>query len=190
MKKQNTILMLLAIVVAMFAQSCEKGRSYAELLNDENRDVNRFLVDQEVITEIPADTVFEVGPTAPYYQLDGEGNIYMQVLRLGDGGMAEDDQMIYFRYTRYNLAYYKGDLNGCPSEGNQNDLSQRSTSFRYQNYSIPSSAQWGSGIQLPLEFVPINSEINLVVKSQYGWTTEVSYVIPFLYSIRYFKSQI
>ncbi|MBD5255100.1 MAG: DUF4827 domain-containing protein [Barnesiella sp.] len=190
MKKQNAILMLVALMAAIFSQSCEKGRSYSELLNDENRDVNRFLADQWVITEIPADTVFQIGPTAPYYQLDGEGNIYMQVLKLGDGGMAREDQMIYFRFTRYNLAYYNGDIANCPSEGNQDDLSQSPTSFRFQNYSIPSSSQWGSGIQLPLEFIPINSEINLVVKSQYGWTSEISYVVPYLYNIRYFKSQI
>lgn len=190
MKSKNAIFYFVAMIMAVLSQSCEKGRSYAELLNDENRDVNRFLADQWVKTDIPADTVFLTGPDAPYYQLDGDGNIYMQVLKLGDGAMVEDDQMVYFRFERYNLAYYKGNLDECPSEGNQNDLSQSPTSFRYQNYTIPSSSQWGSGIQLPLEFIPLDSEINLVIKSQFGWTSEVSYVVPYLYNIRYFKSQI
>lgn len=190
MKKQNVILIFMAVVVALLSQSCEKGRSYAELLNDENKDVNRFLANQWVIPEIPADTVFIVGEEAPYYQLDGEGNIYMQVLKLGDGGKVKDDEVVYFRFMRYNLAYYTNSLDNCPSEGNQNDLSNSPTSFRYQNYSIPSSSRWGSGIQLPLEFVPLNSEVNLVVKSQFGWTSEVSNVVPYLYHLRYFKSQI
>ena len=33
-------------------------------------------------------------------------------------------------------------------------------------------------------------EVNLIVKSQFGWTSEISYVQPFLYHIRYFHSQI
>lgn len=176
--------------VAIATTSCEKGRSYAELLNDENMDVNRFLVDQVVVTSIPEDSVFEVGPDAPYYQLDDEGNIYMQVLSTGSGKKVEDDQLVYFRFLRYNLAYYEGDLAACPYEGNLNDMTQQATSFRYQNYSLPSSSQWGSGIQMPLNFLPLGCDVNLIVKSQFGWTSEISYVIPYLYRIRYYKSQI
>ena len=69
-------------------------------------------------------------------------------------------------------------------------MSQAATSFRYQNYTLPSSSQWGSGIQLPLEFLPLGCEVNLVIKSQYGWTSEISNVQPFLYHIRYYKSMI
>lgn len=191
MKFSTKILSLLACLSTLLAiTSCESGRSYSEMLNDENRAVNRFLADQWVIAEIPADSVFEVGPEAPYYQIDGEGNIYMQVLDAGQGEKAQDDQLVYFRFMRYNLMYYAGDLDTCPSEGNQNDMSQAATSFRYQNYTLPSSSQWGSGIQLPLEFLPLGCEVNLVIKSQYGWTSEISNVQPFLYHIRYYKSMI
>ena len=191
MKFSIKILSLLACLSTLLAiTSCESGRSYSEMLNDENRAVNRVLADQWVIAEIPADSVFEVGPEAPYYQIDGEGNIYMQVLDAGQGEKAQDDQLVYFRFMRYNLMYYAGDRDACPSEGNQNDMSQAATSFRYQNYTLPSSSQWGSGIQLPLEFLPLGCEVNLVIKSQYGWTSEISNVQPFLYHIRYYKSMI
>lgn len=183
---------MLVAVVAMIpiVQSCEDGRSYSELLNDENRSVNRFLADQWVMTEIPADTVFQVGSDAPYYQLDEEGNIYMQVLDAGSGEKAENNQLVYFRFMRYNLADYVGDLSKCRSEGNQDDMGQSATSFRYENYTLPSSSQWGAGIQMPLMFLPLNCDVNLIVKSQYGLTNEISYVIPYLYRIRYYKSQI
>lgn len=184
------MLLSAAVIAVLSMQSCESGKSYSELLNDENRSVNRFLADQWVIPEIPADTIFEVGPDAPYYQLDEEGNIYMQVLDAGSGSKATDDQLIYFRFTRYNLSYYNGDLSNCPSEGNQDDLSQSPTSFRYNNYTLPSSSQWGAGIQMPLMFLPLNCDVNLIVKSQYGLTNEISYVVPYLYRIRYYKSQI
>ncbi len=185
-------------IIAMMAfglvtmQSCESGKSYAELLNDENKAVNRFLADHRVERSIPADTVFETGPDAPYYCLDDEGNIYMQVLNPGTGEKVKDDQVVYFRFMRYNLYYYpwtdeEFDLIG---EGNQDNMTESPTSFRFQNYTLPSSSQWGSGIQLPLEFLPLDCDINLVIKSQYGWTSEISYVQPYLYHIRYYKSQI
>lgn len=43
---------------------------------------------------------------------------------------------------------------------------------------------------MPLNFLKLGCDVNLIVKSQYGWTSEVSYVIPYLYRIRYYKSQI
>lgn len=192
MKKAiSKIFALGCLLSAMLSvQSCESGRSYSELLDDENAAVNRFLVDQNVVPSIPADTVFEVGADAPYYQIDNEGNIYMQVLSLGTGPMATDNQLIYFRFERYNLSNYRGDMSELASEGNQDDLTQAPTSFRYQNFTLPSSSQWGSGLQLPLSLIPIDSEINLVVKSQYGWSSEISYVVPYLYHVRYYLPQI
>ncbi|MCM1293726.1 MAG: DUF4827 domain-containing protein [Bacteroides sp.] len=190
MKFRSLIIIMMAFAAILPFTACESGRSYSELLNDENIAVNRFLADQCVFRDIPADTVFETGVDAPYYRLDGDNNIYMQVVSLGDGDMAQDDQVICFRFMRYNLAYYDGDLANCPSEGNQDNMANASTSFRFNNYTLQSSSQWGSGLQLPLEFIPLNSEINLIVKSQYGWTSEVSNVIPFLYHVRYFKSEL
>ena len=114
----------------------------------------------------------------------------MQVIDPGSGPKVEDDQIVYFRFLRYNLTLYRNTLDGLASEGNLNNMSQTPTSFRYDNYTLPSSSQWGSGIQMPLRFLPLNSEVNLVIKSQYGWASEVSYVVPYLYHVRYYKSMI
>lgn len=62
--------------------------------------------------------------------------------------------------------------------------------FRFGNYSLQSSAQYGSGIQLPLSYLGIDCEVNIVIKSQYGFTSEMTNVVPYLYNVRYFKSQI
>ncbi len=71
--------------------------------------------------------------------------------------------------------------------GNSDDLSVGAASFRFGNYTLSSSAQWGSGVQLPLSYVGMESEVNLVIKSQYGLSSEISQVIPFFYNVRYFK---
>ena len=61
-------------------------------------------------------------------------------------------------------------------------------SFRFGNYTLTSSSQWGSAIQLPLNFLGYDCEVNLVVKSQLGLSSEISQVIPYLYNLRYFEA--
>lgn len=181
--------MFLSLLVMMNV-ACDDGKSYADLLADETKAVNNFLADQIVINELPADSVFEVGENAPYYRMDSEGTVYMQVLKAGTvDNKAQDNQLIYFRFMRYNLNYYSNGV--LPTgEGNADDMEYLPTSFRFGNYTLTSSSQYGSGVQLPLYYLGIDSEVNIVIKSQYGFSDEISNVIPYLYNIRYFKSQI
>ena len=185
--------MLFAASALLFS-SCEDSKSYAELLNDETYATNRFLADHVVVNDLPADNKFitcaEKGDLAPYYKLDEEGDVYMQVVSPGtEGNMAVHDQLIYIRFMRYNLFNYKDANLGTPS-GNDSDLSNGSASFRFDNFQVTSSYQWGKGIQLPLKYVPIDAEINLVIKSQAGLYSEIANVQPYLYQVRYFKAQI
>lgn len=180
--------LVIAFAVSGFLTSCNDSKSYAELLTDENHAVNNFLADNRVDNTIPTDStfVFEIGPNAPYYRLDEDGNIYMQVIKSGTpGNYAQKDQVIYFRYTRYNLYDY---INGVLGEGNGNetDMAYQNTWFRYDNFSLQSSYQWGTGVQMPLKYLPIDCEVNIVIKSQYGFYDEMAYVIPFLFRIRYY----
>ena len=82
MKKFLSPIVLL-IAIAMGLTSCDDSKSYAELLADENQAVNKFLVEFKVVDGIPADSVFEVGEDAPFYRIDENSNVYMQVLSLG-----------------------------------------------------------------------------------------------------------
>lgn len=185
----------------MVLTGCHDDKSYAELLDEENRATNSFLVNQLVRGSVPADSIFEVGINAPYYRLDEDGNVYMQVLNAGTpGNKAEDNQLIYFRYTRSNLKDYYFDgtsknTNGyygafSNSEGNADNMIAGNYSFRFKNITSPSTTQWGEGLQLPLYYLPIDCEVNLVIKSSMGRSDEESYVLPFFYHVRYFKSQI
>ena len=65
-----------------------------------------------------------------------------------------------------------------------------SSYFNYSDYTLPASSQWGYGLQMPLNFLGVECEVKLLVKSQYGLTSEISYVMPFLYHVRYFHSKI
>ena len=175
-------LILLAVAMAA-AVSCSDSESYADLLAKEDRNVNNFLADQRVELSIPEDSVFEYGPDAPYYRLDDDGYHYMQVLNPGtEGNRATDDELIYFRYTRYGLASY---VNGKLPAGAGNNISLMAYWFRYNNFRMQGSYQWGQGIQYPLKFLPVDCEVNLVIKSQVGIVDEMTDVQPYLYNLTY-----
>ncbi len=187
----------LAVILAL--TSCSEGKSYSELLTDENHATNYYLSTCRVINELPEDNAFETGPDAPYYRMDNDGNIYMQVVNPGTPtDRVEYDQQIYFRFTRYNLKQFM--MSGLPSlqdaiddgavagEGNANNLSYGATWFRYDNYQLSASSQYGSAIQLPLGYLGIDCEVNIVIKSQLGFTSELANVIPYLYNVRYFPA--
>lgn len=179
-------------IIALVLSSCSDSKSYAELLSDETKVVNNFLSQHRVIDEIPDEnTVFEVGENAPFYRLDLDGNVYMQVLSLGDDEKVEEDARVYFRYTRYNLFYYVvGADNTLIGAGNADDMTSSPTFFIFGNQTISESTQYGEGIQMPLEHLGYNCRVNLVIKSQEGPTADISYVVPYLYTISYYKSMI
>ncbi|MBQ0115611.1 MAG: DUF4827 family protein [Bacteroidales bacterium] len=183
---------LIAALATMMLASCSEGTSYTERLNSERFATNAFLANNRVVNEIPADTVFETGDDAPYYRIDPDGNVYMKVIKAGDrvNDKAVQSQSVYFRYTRYNLEnwYSSGVLEA--HESNETDMTKDPGSFRYMDFSMDNSSSWGYGIQLPLQYLGVECEVWLIVKSQYGITSELSYVLPFLYHIRYFHSRI
>ena len=184
--------MFLGLVALMALAACNNDQSYADRLNEERNAVNSYLANHRVVMSIPEDTVFEVGENAPFYRIDADGNVYMQVLNAGDrkNDKAKVGEPIYFRYARYNLATWYADGTWTPTSGNENTMDAASCSFNYADYTLPSSSQWGYGLQYPLMFLGVECEVNLVVKSQYGFTSEISYVTPFFFHVRYFHSMI
>lgn len=188
--KKLVILSQLLLFLTSLA-SCHDGESYAEMLTDERRACNSYLAQFKVENEIPADTIFETGTDAPFYRIDPDGNVYMQVLRASDrvADKPKDGENIYFRYTRYDIIYWK-EYGTWTGEGNEADMSAPTTYFSYNNYTLASSAQYGFGVQMPLELVGVNCEVNLLIKSKYGVTNEIANVHPYLYHLRYFRGKV
>ncbi len=188
---------LVNIAIATFLSvllfSCEDTVSYSELLRDEQKYGNWFLAQHRVCNEIPADSVFEVGPDAPYYRMDDDGYIYMQVLKAGKEDYPSYGDQVYFTFSRYNVEtmYEDQTLDVGWETSNQEDflLTVGSTYFIYGNYSVTSSSTYGSGIQVPVSYLGYNSEVNILLKSYYGFSTESTTCVPYLVNTRYFKAE-
>ncbi|MCM1021163.1 MAG: DUF4827 domain-containing protein [Muribaculum sp.] len=179
----------IALAQALTFSSCDDNKSYADRLEEETKYINRYLADQKVIGHKPKDNQFIVGPDAPYYRMDADGLVYMQVISKGNmEDMAEVNDLVYIRFTRYNLAdYSNGEL--PDGTGNADDVTY-SEQFRYQNSMSQSTVTWGDGIQVPLEYLGYGCEVNLVIRSQAGRNEDIANVIPYLYNVRYYKSRI
>lgn len=170
--------------------SCSDKESFADLLRDENKAVNWFLARQRVVAEVPADSVFEVGPDAPYYRMDDDGYLYMQVINTGSDERAKKDAKVYFMYSRQNIeTMEKTGSTDVPKDGNSNNLGEGSKYFFYGNVMIPSSLKYGSGVQVPLDYFGYDCEVNLVVRSYVGFQEDQTLCIPYLMNVRYFKAE-
>lgn len=178
------------VLIALSAIGCSDHESYSDGLNKETKSINAFLADQRVVGSVPADSVFEVGKDAPYYRMDEDGSVYMQVINRGDmNNRAKADDLVYFRFMRYNLHTYAatGELE---KELNNSENVNNNASFRYLNFHTSSSSAWGQALQMPLNYLGYGCEVNIVVRSAYGLTDEIASVIPYLYNVRYYKSKI
>ena len=191
MKKHFSYRLFMGMIALLLLAACNNDQSYADRLNEERNAVNAYLANHRVVMSIPKDSVFEVGENAPFYRIDTDGNVYMQVLNAGDRkDKAKTGEPIYFRYSRYNLSVWYANGEMVLYSGNESSMDELACSFNYGDYSLPSSSQWGYGLQFPLLYLGVECEVNLVVKSQYGFTNEISYVMPFLFHVRYYHSMI
>lgn len=184
--------LLLLTLAGLFMVSCDDTESYSDLLKKEQKATNWFLAQHKVCNTIPADSIFEVGPNAPYYRLDDDGYVYMQVLKAGDKDIPASGDQVYFMFTRYNIqTMYSENTLDVAGVGNQDDFltSIGNTYFIFNNYTVNSSREFGSGIQIPVSYLGYNSEVNILLKSYYGFSSDNTACIPYLVNTRYFKAE-
>lgn len=162
--------------------------TYEDLKNTEQKAIKAYLSKFDVVDALPAIKDIQVGSVAPFYKLKSDGSVYMQVVRMGADSPATQGERIYFRFLRYNLLHYLQNGVLPNGEGNANQITPSATYFVLGS-NEPSTTQWGTAIQMPLELgLPVDSEVNLVVASEAGFASEINSVVPFLYNIRYFKA--
>lgn len=187
-KKKIYYLGLIAILPLL--ASCEDNKSYSELLKEEEQAVNWFLAQQKIVPYIPADSVFDIGADAPYYKMDEDGYVYMQIVDSGNpDSRPQKGETVYFRYLRRNIKDYANGINSAWSGNAENLLGAKPMSLIYGNTVLENTTQWGEGIQVPLGYVGYDSEVNLVIQSPKGPYSLQTECIPLQYNIKYFKAE-
>ena len=185
-----------SVVMVFFIASCNKTESYSDLLKKEQKASNWYLAQHTVCNDVPADSVFIEGSDAPYYRMDDDGYIYMQVLKadaIGHRDIPKTGDQVYFTFTRWNVEtmYSSNTLDISSEIGNQDNFISTigDTYFIFNNYSVTSSSNFGSGIQVPVSYLGYNSEVNLLLKSYYGFSSENTTCVPYKVNVRYFKAE-
>ncbi len=190
---KTKIIGLLSAALLLLMTACEEGKSYSDLLREEERAVNWYLAQNRVETRVPEDSVFEIGPDAPFYRMNADGTVYMRVIRTGDmNDRPEKGQTVYFRFMRQNIKFLYEKTNLSDGEGNADDMGSNlgGMHFVYGNNVLTSTTKYGTGIQVPLNYLGYNCEVDLIVKSIDGSAENVSDCIPFVYkSLKYFKAE-
>lgn len=174
--------------------ACDDGKTYIELREEEDKAIEKYLTsDGRWVADIPADGNFlteENSENPPYYRLPDD--VYMQILSMGYLDSTRHffvvDDKVYFRYTRMSLTDWADGI--VSTSGNMNDASGSSDQYYFtyttqmgSNYSM--YFEYGLGIQYPLQYVGNGAMLRLVVPSKMGFSSEISDVIPYLYTIKY-----
>lgn len=189
MRKFKFIYCLLAIASAFGWAGCSKTESYSSLLKKEEHAANWYLSNKKVCTELPPDSVFVYGEDAPFYKLDEDGYVYMQVVNPGsETDRPETGDLVYVRYNRTNLKslYETGTLS---SNGNNSNMEMATVQIVFNDFSVVNSQKYGRGIQDALSYLGYNSEVNLVLRSYYGFTSDMGQCIPYIINLKYFKAE-
>lgn len=189
----KSLLIFCGFTAGISLQSCDDNKSYAELLEAETKAVNWYLSNYSVVAQIPENNEFICGEDAPFYKMNGDGTVYMRVINPGsESSRPKKGETVYFLFMRANIntMYDSRSLTGSWS-GNAEDMnsSVNGTNFVYGNTVLPSTTQYGTGLQLPLDYLGYDCEVDIVIKSTEGFSADISNCVPYVYNIRYFKAE-
>ena len=207
MKKLFILLMVVAGLGVM-SQSCNNGKTYAEMKEEEREAIKRFIELNE-ITVIDEDQFAEQDSTtnvaANEYVLFEETGVYMQVVERGNGEALEDGRHEFLvRYLEEQIVAdgttdtlslnTLANLYAHPDEfilTKQDNQLSASFSANGAMYDTHGSAYVPSGWLLPLNYLKVGREISgrskikLILPHSQGTSTASGQVIPCYYEITY-----
>lgn len=174
--KTNISLILISLLTVFSFSSCSSDEPENDVVKKNNDAFNYFLSQYKVIKDIP--TSLETGENAPFYQIDKDGFIFLQVIE-NKGIMTKDNEKIYFRYSTFSLiSYFETHVWPKPTATDETDFDISDSFLTYNSTStIPTI--------IPLNYVGNESRVNIAVRqiSDKG-------DFPFLMNISYIPEQI
>ena len=206
--KKLGILLMMVFGLGLAFQSCNNGKTYAEMKEDEREAIQRFIEKNE-IKVIDEDQFAEqdsmTNVAANEYVLFEESGVYMQVVERGNGELLEDGRHeLLVRYVEERIVEDgTADTLSLNTVSNMypypdefiltKDKNSMSASFSTSGAmsEAHSSAYVPSGWLLPLNYLKVGREISarskikLILPHSQGTATASGQVFPCYYEITY-----
>ena len=210
--KKLSILLMVILGLGLFSQSCNDGKTYAELKEEEREAILRF-IELNKIKVIDEDQFEAQDSTtnvaANEYVLFEESGVYMQVAEKGNGESLEDGRHeILVRYMEKQIAAdgttdtlsFNTNANWYPHPDEFIVTKQEgslSASFGINGamYEAHGSGYVPAGWLLPLNYLKVGREISgrskvkLILPHSQGTATASGQVFPCFYEITYQMSR-
>jgi hypothetical protein len=179
---------LLCLAMSLLFFACSDGKTYIEMLEDEQNAIARYIADNgfEILNTFPQDAVFQ--PNQFYRTEDG---LYINIVKKGIPVTYTNGEIIYMRYPTLHF------FHGTYSE----DILQTKDEEAYITayiYGIPTVYQdSGSpdniicdGTVYPLQYVGYEGRVKLIVPSKLGNSACKSSVWPMYIELIYTTAHI
>lgn len=203
--KKYSLWLLPFCLLALFFQSCEHQKSYAEMLKEEKELIQRFIEKENIQVITPEqfyaqDSTTDV--TKNQFVLFKDNGVYMQILNKGKGRQAKNGDEVALRFKEKNLS--TGDTLSSlkTSEGLDVFRFVKSSSevkgqlidaggLMYYYYGPVYGTSIPSGWLVPLEYIKLSTSISdranvrLILPAKMGQGDAIKYVYPCYYDLFY-----
>lgn len=202
--KKLRVLPAFVFLLGLVFQSCNNGKTYAEMKEEEKEAIRRFIETQD-INVISFDQFEEqdsvTNADKNEYVLFSESGVYMQIIERGKGETMTDGRhevLVRFVEARIGeggvtdtLAYNVGTPYPDAMQVTKSDNSYSATFTEGTMYSYYSTSSVPSSWLLPFDYlkvgreIPARSKIRLIVPHSEGTLTASNSVYPCYYEITY-----
>lgn len=192
---RKNVIFFIIIAIGLFGLSCNKGKSYTDMLN-EQKDAINFLIDKEnieVLKHYPEDGIFEENQFVLL-----ENGVYLNVIDPGTEQRAVSGKtrilyrciVSYPKDSAYAASspyypYFNQKEVKCINYGPSSNGTDPYPLF-YGDYASSSNLA-GEGIQTPLKYVGHGAKVKLIVPFKCGLYIDQSNYQPAYYEIIQYK---
>lgn len=197
---KKLIFLFFSLLASTFVfQACNDSKTYAEMLEDEKKAINRFISENNItvisVDDFEKDTITKCPPYGNEYVRFSNG-VYMQIVKRGEGDTIRDRSIVSVRFMEYDIL--EGDTTGAsnyymPEVLDVFDYTEYGTTmygqFRDESYSMLAyfynTTQVPTGWLVPLRYIKNDAHVKVIVPSKVGHTHAMNYVYPYYYDLRH-----
>ena len=192
--KKFGILLMIAFGLGLYLQSCDNGKTYAEMKEEEREAIKRFIelndikvIDEDQFEE--QDSVTRVSENE--YVFFDESGVYMQIIERGKGEMLEDGRHeMLVRYVETQIAE-DGTIDTISLNTMANLYAHPDVFMLTKQKNSLSASFSGNGAMSNTHYLKVGREISarskikLIVPHSEGTSTASQQVVPCFYEITY-----